>query len=130
MEYLDADLDAVWNQLWELENRVQRGEGLNLTPEVRDLLQLAAPTVAISSADAETALASAEGATALLRDIRARVRDGSHRLSDALHRMYRLRDSGDLDGARQQLRDLLAAEVVPLYRDIAEGQLQRLDELS
>jgi hypothetical protein len=28
------------------------------------------------------------------------------------------------------MRDLLAVEVVPLYRDIAEGQLERLDELS
>jgi DUSAM domain-containing protein len=130
VEYLAADLDAVWNQLWELENRVQQREVLSLALEVRGLLQHAAPTVAISRAEAEMALASEEGATALLREIRARVRDGSHRLSDALHRMYRLRDSGDLDGARQQMRDLLAVEVVPLYRDIAEGQLERLDELS
>ncbi|WP_224240258.1 DUSAM domain-containing protein [Hyalangium gracile] len=127
---MDADLDAVWNQLWELENRLQQGEVLKLTPEVCDLLQHAAPTVAISRAEAETALASVEGTTVLLRGIRARVRDGSHRLSDALHRMYRLRDAGDLDGARQQMRDLLAVEVVPLYREIAEGQLDRLDELT
>jgi DUSAM domain-containing protein len=44
--------------------------------------------------------------------------------------MYRLRDSGELEGARQQMREVLAAEVVPHYRDIAEGQLARLDELS
>jgi len=130
VEYLDASLDAVWNELWELENRVQRGEALRLTQEVRHLLEHAAPTVAISKAEAEAAVASEEGATALLLKIRARVREGSHRLSDALHRMYRLRDSGDLDGARQQMRDLLAVEVVPLYRDIAAGQLERLDELS
>ena len=130
MEYLDASLDAVWNELWELENRVQRGEALRLTQEVRDLLEHAAPTVAISQAEAEAALAGEQGATALLMKIRARVRDGSHRLSDTLHRMYRLRDSGDLEGARQQMRDLLAVEVVPLYRDIAAGQLERLDELS
>ncbi|WP_225412831.1 DUSAM domain-containing protein [Stigmatella hybrida] len=130
MEDVDADLDAVWNQLWELENRVQRGEALNLTPEVRALLQKAAPTVAISRGESEAALASMEGATALLLKIRARIREGSHRLSDALHRMYRLRDSGSLDAARQLIRDLLAVEVVPLYRDIAEGQLEQLDEPS
>lgn len=130
MEYVDAELETVWNQIWELENRVQQGEVLKLTPEVCGLLHHAAPTVAISRAEAETALASAAGATVLLREIQARVRDGSHRLSAALHRMYRLRDSGDLDGARQQMRDLLAVEVVPLYRDIAEGQLERLDEPS
>jgi DUSAM domain-containing protein len=130
VEYVDAELDAVWNQLWELEDRVQRGEALNLTPEVQTLLQNAAPTVAISRSEAEAALASMEGATALLLKIRARIREGSHRLSDALHRMYRLRDSGSFDEARQQMRDLLAVERVPLYRDIAEGQLEQLNEPS
>lgn len=128
MASLDADLDALWNQLWEVEDQFRRGE-LRLTQDVRDLLRRAAPTVAIRETDAETALASADGATALLQEIRARVRDGSHRLSDALHRMYSLRDAGDLDGACQQMRDLLAVEMVPLYRDIAEGQLERLAEL-
>ena len=128
MEASDAELDAVWNQLWVLENRVQQGEALALTQEVRDLLQCTAPTVAITEAQAQTALDSVEGATALLLAIRARIRDGSHRLSDALHRMYRLRDKGDLDGARQQMRDVLAVEVVPLYREIAEGQLEEMAE--
>ncbi|WP_375768308.1 DUSAM domain-containing protein [Archangium gephyra] len=128
MEASDAELDAVWNQLWVLENRVQQGEALALTQEVRDLLQRTAPTVAITEAQAQTALDSVESATALLFTIRARIRDGSHRLSDALHRMYRLRDKGDLDGARQQMRDVLAAEVVPLYREIAEGQLEEMAE--
>ena len=128
MEYLDADLDAAWNQLWELENRVHQGEALALTREVRDLLRRTAPSVAISDTEAEPALDNVESATALLLKIRARIRDGSNRLSDALHRMYRLRDKGDLDGARQQMRDVLAVEVVPLYREIAGGQLEALDE--
>lgn len=71
-----------------------------------------------------------ETATSLLREIRRRITEGSHRLSRALHQMYSLRDAQDLAGARQQMRDLLAVEVVPHYRDIAEGQLERLDEPS
>ena len=126
MEGLDAD----WNQVWEFNQRVQRGEALDLTEEVRELLRRTGPTVALSSADVEAALESTESATALLQRIDARVHDGSRRLSSALNRMYRLRDSGDLEGARQQMRDVLAVEVVPHYRDIAEGQLERLDELS
>ena len=126
LEYLDAELDALWNQLWHLEDQVRRGEALKLTEDVRDLLRRAAPTVAIHETEAERDLASAERATELLREIRARIREGSSRLSDALHRMYSLRNAGDLDGACQQMRGLLAVEVVPLYRDIAQGQLEQL----
>jgi DUSAM domain-containing protein len=126
MEGLDAD----WNQVWELNQRVQRGETLELTEEVRELLRRTGPTVALGSAEIEAALASAESTPTLIQRIDARVHDGSRRLSAALNRMYRLRDSGDLEGARQQMRDVLAVEVVPHYRDIAEGQLERLAELS
>jgi DUSAM domain-containing protein len=126
MEGLDAD----WNQVWELNQRVQRGEALELTEEVRELLRRAGPSVALGSTEVEAALQSAERATALLQRIDARVHEGSRRLSAALNRMYRLRDSGDLEGARQQMRDVLAVEVVPHYRDIAEGQLERLGERS
>ncbi len=44
--------------------------------------------------------------------------------------MYQLRERGDLDGARQQMRDVLAMEVVPLYREVAEGELDKLNKLS
>jgi DUSAM domain-containing protein len=84
------------------------------------------PTVAISDADA--ALSSIETATALLHTIRRRITDGSNRLSDALHRMYRLRDAGRLDEARQEMRDVLSVEVVPLYREIAEDALANLSD--
>ena len=126
MEGLDAD----WNQVWELNQRVQRGEVLDLTEEVRELLRRAGPSVALGSTEIEASLQSAESAPALIQRIDARVHDGSRRLSAALNRMYRLRDSGDLEAARQQMRDVLSVEVVPHYRDIAEGQLERLDELS
>ncbi|MFL5345201.1 MAG: DUF2379 family protein [Hyalangium sp.] len=36
--------------------------------------------------------------------------------------------AGDLDGARQQMRGLLAVEVVPMYRQAAEENLVGLDE--
>lgn len=42
--------------------------------------------------------------------------------------MMSLRDAGNLEGARQQMRDLLAVEVVPKYRQAAEEMLAYLDE--
>ncbi len=124
------DFDADWNQVWILDNRAQQGPPLELTDELRDLLRRTAPTVAISAAAVETALVSAELATALLRDMAMRIREGSHRLSRALDRMYTREEKGDLDGARQQMRELLAVEEVPHYRNIAQAQLERLDDLS
>jgi DUSAM domain-containing protein len=63
---------------------------------------------------------------ALLGEIQRRIRDGSNRLADALHQVYRLRDSGDLEGARRLMEDLLEIEVVPLYREQAELLLEEL----
>lgn len=124
------DLDADWDRIWVLDNRIQQGQPLEVTDDVLDLLRRTAPTVAISPAETEAALARPETATALIQKIEARIREGSHRLSRALDRMYNLRNSGDRDGARQQMRDLLAVEVVPHYRDIAEGQLEDLEDSS
>ncbi|MBN1209177.1 MAG: DUF2379 family protein, partial [Myxococcaceae bacterium] len=64
----------------------------------------------------------------LLREIVGRRRRGRKRLERALWRMMNLRDAGDLEGARQQLRDLLAVEVVPRFREAAEENLAGLDE--
>src|SRR4051794_6504726 len=86
MEYLDADLDALWHQIRELDNQVVRGETLELSERVRDVLLSAAPTVSIGSDDAEVALTHVESATALLRKIRERIREGSNRIGDALFR--------------------------------------------
>lgn len=130
MEPRDATLDALWNQLWELEQQVHQGGALELTGDVRDLLLRAAPTVAFGEAEAMAALLSVEGAIEFLGKIRARVREGSRRLGNALHRMYRLQEQGKLDEARQQMRDLLSVEVVPLYREIAEGELEKMEEAS
>lgn len=125
-----GNLEDDWYPIRMLDNRVQQGEVLELTTDVLELLRRTAPTVAIGANEAEAALASVESSTALLQEIAARIRDGSHRLSRALDRMYTREGKGDLAGARQQMRDLLAVEVVPHYRDIAEGELERLDELS
>jgi DUSAM domain-containing protein len=125
-----AELDALWDHLWGLEDRINQGEPLELSERMRSLLLSAARTVAISSADAKAALASVESATALLLEIRRRIREGSNRINDALFRMYGLQNAGDLEGARQQMRDVLAVEVVPLYREIAEGEIAKLDDLS
>ncbi|MDC0712742.1 DUSAM domain-containing protein [Stigmatella sp. ncwal1] len=130
MTLQDEELDALWDHLWGLEDRINHGETLELSGRMRSLLLSAAPTVALSSADAEAALASVASATALLLEIRKRIREGSHRVNDALIRMYALQDAGDLKGARQQMQDVLAVEVVPLYREIAEGEIAKLDDLS
>jgi DUSAM domain-containing protein len=130
MTLQDAELDALWDHLWGLEDRINHGEALELSARMRDLLLSAAPTVAISSADAEAALATTESATVLLLEIRKRIREGSNRINDALVRMYALQDAGDLKGARQQMHDVLTIEVVPLYREIAEGEIAKLNDLS
>jgi len=59
--------------------------------------------------------------------ILSRLRDGQRRFLRAMYRMTSLRDAGDLEGARQQLRDVLAVESVPQYRRMAEEQLRGLD---
>ena len=122
--------EGDWHEIRVLDNRVRQGEALELTDDVRDLLERTAPTVAIPAADAETALARVDSGTALLHEIRRRITEGSNRLVDALHRMYQLQEKGNLDGARQQMRDVLAVEVVPLYREVAEGEIAKLNKLS
>ncbi|WNG55011.1 DUF2379 domain-containing protein [Archangium gephyra] len=125
MKTVEAE-EGDWHEIRVLDNRIQRGEALELTDDVRDLLKRTAPTVAIPETDVETALASVDSGVVLLHEIRRRITEGSNRLVDALHRMYRLREKGDLDGARQQMRDVLAVEVVPLYREVAEGEIEKL----
>lgn len=119
--------DTDWDELRALAQQVlERGASLELTEATRALLRRTAQQVAISQADAEAALRSHSTATTLLGEIRRRIRDGSNRLSDALHHAYRLRDRGDLEGARRLMEDLLAVEVVPLYREQAEILLEEL----
>jgi DUSAM domain-containing protein len=126
MEALDVD----WQQVRKLDDRIQRGEPLEFTADVRALLRRTAPTVAISEAEAETALTQTGSTIALLQLIRRRADEGTHRLMRALDAMYRLLKKGDVEGARQQMRDVLAMEVVPYFREMAESELEKLDEPS
>lgn len=130
MASLDADLHAIWHQIRELDNRITRGELLELTTDVRDLLLRSARTVAINDAEAEAAIADVVSATALLREIRKRIRVGSDRLGDAQLAMYDLQDTGDFEGARKQMEDVLAVEVVPSYREQAENALKELSRVA
>jgi DUSAM domain-containing protein len=114
-------------QLTALSQRVQQGHALELTDDVRALLSRMAPTAAISDAETEEALKSPAGAEALMGMILSRLRDGQKRITRALFRMTSLRDSGDIEGARQQIRDVLAVEIVPQYRRMAEEVLRGLD---
>jgi DUSAM domain-containing protein len=94
---------------------------------LRAILRRTAPTAGIGDAETEEALASPEGAEALMRMILSRFREAKKRLTRAMFRMTSLRDAGDLEGARQQMRDVLAVEVVPRFREAAEEQLRGLD---
>jgi DUSAM domain-containing protein len=111
------------SQLLILLQRLDQGKPLNLTMGMRAFLRHAASEVAISQAETKEALASPKSAGALLRKIVKRRQKGTKRLTRALVRMMALRDAGDLEGARQQMRDLLAVEVVPVYRRAAEENL-------
>jgi DUSAM domain-containing protein len=114
-------------QLAALSHRLQQGYGLELTDDLRALLRRTALTAAVSETETEETLKSPEGAEALMRMVLSRFRDGERRILRAMYRMTSLRDAGDVEGARQQMRDVLAVEVVPLYREMAEEQLRGLD---
>ncbi|NBD13792.1 DUSAM domain-containing protein [Corallococcus silvisoli] len=112
-----------WDPIRALARQVLRdGAPLELTDDVRDLLRRTAHEVALGGADVNTQA----GALATLRECSRRITEGSNRLGDALHRMYDHRRKGDYDSARQEMRDVLAVEVVPLYLDIAQGQLEAM----
>jgi DUSAM domain-containing protein len=114
-------------QLAALSQRVQQGHALELTDDLRALLRRTAPTAAVSEVETEEALKTPEGAEALMQMVLSRFRDGERRFLRAMYRMTSLRDAGNVEGARQQMRDVLAVEVVPLYREMAEEQLRGLD---
>lgn len=118
-----------WDPIRTLARRVLRdGEPLVLTTDVRELLARTALEVGLSDADAASALVSSTSALELLQECSRRIREGSSRMVNALHRMYQHKRAGDLDSARQEMRDVLAAEVVPHYRAVAQGQLDLLED--
>ncbi|ATB39656.1 hypothetical protein CYFUS_005101 [Cystobacter fuscus] len=114
-------------QLAVLAQRIQKGHALELTDDLCALLHRTAPTAAISEAETEEALKSPKGAEALMGMILSRFREAQSRFLRSMYRMTSLRDAGDLEGARQQMRDVLAVEIVPRYRQAAEEQLRGLD---
>ncbi|MDY7230163.1 DUSAM domain-containing protein [Hyalangium rubrum] len=123
-----AELD--WEPIRALGRRVlEHGEPLELSDEVRALLQRSAEEVALSPEDTASALRSVPTAATLLGEITRRIDEGSHRLGRAQTRAYRLRDAGDLDGACRQMEKVLAVEVVPHYRRIAESELRQITRL-
>jgi DUSAM domain-containing protein len=97
-----------------------------LTEDVRALLRRTGGQVALSPDLVEQALGDIPRATELLREIARRIGEGSDRLGPALRRMYRHLEAGDLEGARRQMEEVLAVEVVPFYREIAAGELAKL----
>ncbi|MDC0710963.1 DUSAM domain-containing protein [Stigmatella sp. ncwal1] len=111
------------SQLPILLHRVWQGHPLELNEGMRAFLRRSAADVGMSEDETEPALASPESAGALLGQIMGRLREASDRLKSAMYRMTELRDAGDFEGARQQLRDWLAVEVVPRYRRAAEENL-------
>ncbi|ATB34172.1 DUSAM domain-containing protein [Melittangium boletus] len=123
---LNPDLPAR-PQLAVLAQRIQQGHALELTDNLRALLRRTAPTAAVSEAETEEALKSTEGAEALMVMILSRFQKAEHRFLRSMYRMTSLRDAGNLEGARQQMRDVLAVEIVPQYRRMAEEQLKGLD---
>ena len=120
-----------WDSTREFARRVLvHGEPLDLTEDTRALLLRTAQEVGIGPQEAEEALRGVEMATTLLKEAMRRINEGSDRITRALRRMSDLRDKGDLDGACQQMRDVLAVEVVPLYRKQADKRLEELTQLS
>jgi DUSAM domain-containing protein len=125
--HVEADF-YPWGQIRALALRVQQGKSLEHRDDLLNFLRQTAPSVAISEAEVEGALESVEGAEALLGKMLARIQDGKQRISRALDRMMSCREAGDREGALQALRDVLAVEVVPMYRQMAQETLDRYDE--
>ncbi|WP_434347379.1 DUSAM domain-containing protein [Myxococcus virescens] len=73
------------------------------------------------------ALTTPAGSVELVREVRRRIREGSQRLMRAISESNRLVEEGDMTGARKCLEDVLAVEVVPLYRQHAEAELSHLE---
>ncbi|RKH11159.1 DUSAM domain-containing protein [Corallococcus sp. CA047B] len=116
-----------WDAVSDLDRDLRNGTALEITEELRDLLRRTAVDVAIPAAEAERALQREADAATLTTEVARRIREGSRRLSRALTESTRRQEAGDMNGARQALRDAQAVEVVPLYVDIAQIQLESLD---
>ncbi|MCY1035894.1 DUSAM domain-containing protein [Corallococcus sp. BB11-1] len=119
--------DIDWEEVRGLAARVEAGRALEFTPGVRELLLRTAQQVAMPESEAQAAVQDVATATTLLREIRARIRNCSMRLMKARSEVRRLRQAGDIAGAREVMEQLLSVEEVPLYRELAEIALEDLD---
>jgi DUSAM domain-containing protein len=117
-----------WEQIRVLALRVRLGNPLELRDDLRGFLRQTAPSVAISEAEAEAALETREGAETLLEKMMERIWEGQQRIKQALRQMMQRQEAGDREGALQALRDVLAVEVVPQYRQMAEECLASYDK--
>ena len=123
--------EVNWDRIRALAQRVLAyGEPLELSDETRALLIQSAQEVAIGTQDAEDALRSAPTATTLLGEIRQRIREGANRLGEAEDRVEELQEKGSLSEAQHVLRNLLAVEVVPFYRQQARRLLDDVTKLA
>ncbi|HZI06211.1 MAG TPA: DUSAM domain-containing protein [Archangium sp.] len=120
--------ETDWEEVRALAEQLERGQPLELSAAVCDLLRRATRQVALSDDDAAQGLRSPSDAATLVAKISRRIRVGSRRLSRALVDASRRQEAGDVQGARKLFEDVLAVEVVPLYREIAQTQLNALGE--
>jgi DUSAM domain-containing protein len=119
-----------WEPVLDLARRIlENNEPLVLTEDVCALLRRTGDQVALGAEEVEQALREVPRATGILREISRRISEGTRRLTPALLRMYRLIEVGDIEGACRQMEEVLAVEVVPLYRNIASGELEKLQEM-
>ena len=118
------DWDAIRALARELTDPVQPF----LSDEVRALIRTTAQDVAISPTDTASALTDDASAAALVKEIAGRLSNGSRRLSRTITELRERRSAGDLDGARQLLKEVLAVEVVPHYQDIVHAYLEALED--
>jgi DUSAM domain-containing protein len=123
--HVEADFHP-WGQLRALALRARQGRPLARGDELRAFLLRTASSVAMNEPEVTEALQTAEGTEALLSMMLKRIDDGKQRISQALYRMMLCQEAGDLEGARQQLHEVLAVEVVPRYRQMAEENLTGL----
>lgn len=120
--------ETDWEEVRELAEQLERGQPIELTASVCALLRRAARQVALSDDDAAQGIRSPSDAATLVATISRRIRVGSRRLSRAIVDASRRQEAGDIQGARKLFEDVLAVEVVPLYREIAQTQLNALED--
>jgi DUSAM domain-containing protein len=116
-----------WDKVMEWEKRLDQGEVLDLNPGVADLIRRVTRDLAIPEEEAQRALFTPTDAAILIREMGRRIREGSRRLMRAISEANRRKEAGDTTGARRILEDVLAVEIVPLYRQHAEAELSYLE---